>query len=372
MAVYKIFPTKDTFISTASPTANAGKDEIVELNTYTDSSGNQQVSRILVQYSLDHIKDTFSKYIGTSNFSSSIDYYLAEAHQVPVDFKIKSYPIGTTASIDWDNGTGKFGDNPVNDTGTSWNYIKAGSSIPWTDSIENSITGSYQESTAGGGTWYNAFNSINVESTQDFELNSKLDLSIDVTDSIDLINSESIDNKGFIIKLEESLEFNNNYNIKLSYFSVDTNTIYPPTLSLKWDDSQYQTGSLEILDTDIATVDIINNKGSYIDEGRQRFKISARPTYPQRIFTTSSIYLDNYALPENSYWGIKDENTEEMIIDFDEQFTKISCNDSGPYFDVFMNSFQPERFYRILIKTELDNNTVIINNQNVFKVVRNG
>jgi hypothetical protein len=61
-----------------------------------------------------------------------------------------------------------------------------------------------------------------------------------------------------------------------------------------------------------------------------------------------------------------------MIFDFNTQFTKVSCDSTGGYFDVYMDGLQPERYYRILIKTVLDGSTVVVDNQNVFKVVRNG
>jgi hypothetical protein len=61
-----------------------------------------------------------------------------------------------------------------------------------------------------------------------------------------------------------------------------------------------------------------------------------------------------------------------MIVDFDTSFTKISCDASGPFFDIHMSGLQPERYYRILIKTTLDGSTTIVDNANIFKVVRNG
>ena len=61
-----------------------------------------------------------------------------------------------------------------------------------------------------------------------------------------------------------------------------------------------------------------------------------------------------------------------MIIDFDTNATKVSCNGTSSFFDVYMDGLQPERYYRILIKTELQGSTVVVDNQNIFKVVRNG
>ena len=61
-----------------------------------------------------------------------------------------------------------------------------------------------------------------------------------------------------------------------------------------------------------------------------------------------------------------------MVVDFNTSYTKISCDNNGPYFDVHMDGLQPERYYRLLIKTTLDGSTTVVDNKNIFKVVRNG
>ena len=61
-----------------------------------------------------------------------------------------------------------------------------------------------------------------------------------------------------------------------------------------------------------------------------------------------------------------------MVIDFDTTFTKISADTTGNYFDVYMSGIQPERHYRILIKTEIGGTTTVNDGSNTFKVVRNG
>ena len=60
-----------------------------------------------------------------------------------------------------------------------------------------------------------------------------------------------------------------------------------------------------------------------------------------------------------------------MEIPFNTATTKVSCDASGSYIDLFMDGLQPERYYRILIKSELDGSTVI-DDSNIFKVVRHG
>jgi len=61
-----------------------------------------------------------------------------------------------------------------------------------------------------------------------------------------------------------------------------------------------------------------------------------------------------------------------MIIDFDENYTKVSADNTSSYFDVYMDSLQPERYYRLLLKTSIGGSDIVIDQRNVFKVVRHG
>jgi len=370
MAVYRIFPEKDSFISSQIPTGNAGKDEIIEIGGYADSSLVGQTNRLLVQYNTSEMQDVIANKVAGAAYSASLCLYIADASELPVDYALYAYPISGT----WDNGVGKFGDVPVNTSGVSWKYRQAGELSAWiTSSFTTGVTASFQAGTnQGGGNWYTGSAGTNLEFTQSYSLNSSNDVNINVTRAVQLINANTLSNNGFIVKLPNDLEFNTTSSIRLKYYGADTNTIYPPFLEFKWDDSAYNTGSLSVLSNSTSIINLTNNKGKYTDNGKQRFRVSARPKYPARSFTTTSAYLTNYALPSASYWGLRDENTEEMIVDFDTQFTKISCDSNGAFFDVYMDGLQPERYYRILVKTTLDGSTTVVDNQNIFKVVRNG
>ena len=374
MAIYRIFPDKDAFIYSEVPTANAGRDEIVEIGGYPGTiDGTGQAARILTKFADSEIDDVINNKIGNTNFSSSLKLYLAEANELPVEYTLYAYPIYIAGSGDWDNGTGKFGDTPVNRTGVSWTYKNAGQLNAWaTSNFATFTTGSFITGKEGGGNWYTASNGESMEFLQSHNMSSTHDVDINVTEAVKQIYDDDLPNKGFIVKLENDYEFYTTASIRLKYFGKDTNTIYPPFLEFGWDDRTYDQGNLSLLTTDISTIDIKNNRGEYADEGKQRFRITAKPKHPTRTFTTSSVYLTNYVLPSASYWGLRDENTEEMVVDFDTDFTKISCDSNGSFFDVYMDGLQPERYYRILVKTTLDESTVVVDNRNIFKVVRNG
>lgn len=349
MAVYRIYPEKDTFIfsepTVAGTYGNAGRDEILEIGGYPDANAVGRTNRALVKFSTTDIISTLNSKV-TGSWSSSLHLFLAEAGELPQTYTLYAYPV----SQSWINGTGKRDDSPVNVTGVSWKYRDA-QTTEW-----NSLGGDFITTLSG---------------SEQHTLTSDHDVDIDVTSIVDSYYSGSILNHGFVVKLQDSLENETTSSINLKYFSSDTHTIYPPYLEFKWDDSLYNT-TLTELNTDIATISIKNHKEKYSDSDTVRFRLSCRPKYPVRTFTTSSIYLTEYALPQGSTWGIKDEFTDEMIINFDSTYTKISADNTGNYFDVYMDTLQPERFYRLLVKTTLNNSTVIVDNKNIFKVTRNG
>jgi hypothetical protein len=49
-----------------------------------------------------------------------------------------------------------------------------------------------------------------------------------------------------------------------------------------------------------------------------------------------------------------------MVVDYDTSYTKISCDRISNYFDVYMNGLEPERYYKILIKTILSTKEIIV------------
>ena len=95
-------------------------------------------------------------------------------------------------------------------------------------------------------------------------------------------------------------------------------------------------------------------------ESIQRFRLNVRPQYPARVFSTASFYTTNYYLPTASYYAIKDLDTDEFVVEFDDSYTKISADSNSSYFDLYMNGFEPERYYKILIKTTLDGSTKVL------------
>ena len=368
MSVYKIFPEKSATLYSYYPTLNTGIDEILELSTFQSITSTNEVSRILIKFPSADINTIFSK-VSSSAFDCYLKLYNADTSQIPLNYTIQTHPL----AVDWNMGTGRLSNSPITTDGVSWQYTNQLDGNTWTTSIISGTTSSYQSgSNIGGGLWYTA---SSYEATQSFTYTSTTDNDIElrITNAVSASYTNKISNYGFIIKHSELIEFTTASKFETKYFSSNTHTIYPPCLEIRWNDSIYNTGSLSILDSDLYITSIGNNKGEYQQDSVQRFRVKARPKFPPRTFTTSSFSfaLVNYALPSSSYWSIKDLDTDEIVVDYDTSYTKISCDPNSSYFDIYMNGLEPERYYKILFKTILSNGETIIFDENYyFKVKR--
>jgi hypothetical protein len=210
-----------------------------------------------------------------------------------------------------------------------------------------------------------------VTASQTFSYFDDFDINVNVTNIVKAWTSSLIQNNGIIVKQEDEFIDSLEYNNVLRYFSRDTHTIYPPQLEIKWRDYSFNTGSsgLTILNTLPAFVDIAENPGIFYPESVNRFRVNARPEYPVRIYQTASYYTTNYYLPTSSYYAVKDLDTNEFVINFDEQFTQLSVDNQSSYFDLYMNGLQPERYYTILIKTAINGSTLVFDNNYSFKII---
>jgi len=380
MAVYKIFPTQDSTLYSAYPDMNTGIDEIIEATTNFKTGslsqtiplfGDQitgslpQTSRFLIQFNSDDLAYVSSSLIGTSSWAADLKVFVSNATGV----KTNTIVLANAVAEEWNMGTGRFFIEPEVVNGVSWTWTDESGSTKWTtSSFATGTTGSYSGSNGGGGVWWTG-----SEASQTFSYRSNIDLNFNVKEIVEHWTGSSPvwSNYGFIVRQDPSQEFVNNYNqqIELKYFSVDTHTIYPPVLEFKWDDYKWETGSLSVVTGSNIYASLDNNPGFFYSESIQRFRINARPQYPQRAFQTSSIYTTQYYLPEGSLYAVKDLDTNEYIIDFDSNYTKISADDQSSYFDLYMNGLEPERYYTILIQTTSGGSTIVLNNNYSFKVI---
>tara|TARA_R110000782_G_scaffold13258_2_gene39127 strand:+ start:2483 stop:3607 length:1125 start_codon:yes stop_codon:yes gene_type:complete len=372
MAVYKIFPTKDATLYSYYPSMNTGLDAILEASNTINIEGNPIISRYLVEFDTTELQDIINNKISGSTFDVYLKNSISTAQGINADVTIETSPIAQS----WNNGTGYYLDNPKITDGVSWGFTTTSGSGNW--SMSGSVsgygyTGSYNStySIQGGGSWFTS-SALIPSISESFGLRSEKDLSLGVKEIVNLWYSGSIPNYGFITKLSGSSEFNTslNYQPVLKYYSVDTNTIYPPQLEFKWRDySSITPNSSSVVSSKQIKLSLDDNPGEFYPSSVNRFYVNVSPLYPTRTYQTSSLFTNTNYLPTSSYYAIKDLATNEFVINFDTQYTQISSDSRGNYFNVYMSGLEPERYYKVLIKTIINGSTLILDDDYYFKVI---
>jgi hypothetical protein len=374
------FAERDTTLYERYPNRNTGIDSIVELTKIASGSKLENVvqdnthnTRILIDFGaqITNIRAAINSGlippIGSSaNNSASVYLNLraATANDLPTDYTIYAFPV----SQSWINGNGNYSDVPEVRNGASWYYRdNEDSATRWNTGSAHSKNDTSATEFQGGGTWITG---STYEASQSFSYEQP-DVRMDVTDIVKRWVALDIPNYGFIVKRSKTDERSGDILGSIKFYGVDTNTIYVPRLEVAWNDTSYETGSNSVINTTNYTVYISNLHESYRETERVRFDIGIRPMYPNRAYATSSYYFTQNVLPSASYYSIKDVVTNETIIPYDDHATKISCDSNGSFFNLRLNTFMPERFYKIELKIQRTVNDIQIHDNGFyFKVVR--
>ena len=264
---------------------------------------------------------------------------------------------------DWKQGSGKLDHNPVTQNGVSYQYRDHENKTPWVST--STLT--------DGGSWWTGSQGGQYKVSSSYQLTfDKKDLRIDVTDLVKnhLYSSSAFPNRGFLVKRESlytgSRDFSFNPNSdttkdessttrlgNLQYFSRETHTIYPPKLEVMWDDSSWSTGSLSpLVSTDLERLKVYfqNLRTEYKEGSKVKLRVVGRELYPTTTFAATPAELTIKYLPSASaFYSVKDAETEETIIPFGTG-SKISCDSTSNYFNLWMNGLQAERNYRLCVK----------------------
>lgn len=369
MAVYQAFASADATIYSRYPSKNTGRDPILEVSAKNSQDGTRflfrnpltenpyytydlaandnysvtdaffpgsDIRRALLQFSPAEIAklQVFASQSVSGSWQANLRMYLATAQNLNTTYSLEAYPL----SQSWQMGTGQYAQVPESRNGVSWLYTGVYQNSPlWAE------TGSKYTTTYTG--------------SQYFDYMSNKDINMDVSDIVDKWFSGSIPNYGILVKHPSYIEENTASFVDLKFFSIDTHTIYPPTLQFMWDDAYYYPQGSNYVLNDQITIVLANNLGQFKQNQVYKMRTAVRYTYPPRTFSTQSAYLNQLYLPENSYWALQDVKTDEMIIDFNENYTKLSADSVGNYFTLYTSGLEVNRFYRILIKTNIYSTT---------------
>jgi hypothetical protein len=156
MAVYKLFPYKDTTLYTLYPDMNTGIDPIISitnLNIAIDSL--PRVSRFLTEFVQDEIEDVINNKIKGKQWDVNLKTFIATAEGIVESTDLAVYPLAQY----WYNGTGTYLDVPQTTDGASWFSPNFKGSVAWSSSGQdvygNQVTSSFNSDYvgAGGGAW---------------------------------------------------------------------------------------------------------------------------------------------------------------------------------------------------------------------------
>lgn len=329
---YFVTASKDTTIYLQQPTQNTGFDEILEVSkTYYGNLKDN--ARALIKFDTTSISQSI---VSGEITMSSAELILkeCESNEIPTDYTIYAYAV----SQSWDMGIGTRFDN-ISTDGCSWEKRTTES---WLGTgLASGTTGSFN---GKGGTWYTgsaASQSFSYEST---------DIEMDVLSPLTSWVSGSIPNEGWIIKHSSAKENDTEDYGQLKFFSKETNTIYQPKLRIGWDDSSFSTGSLSALTADDIHITFKRLKVRYKRGSKPTIRVFGREKYPLKNYTNQYAYTDVYYLPSTTYYQIKDVVTDEVVVPFNDNYTKVSCDSNGNYFKLNLSNFEYNRDYYIEIK----------------------
>jgi len=379
-----LYPSSDTTILEASSKQNTGLDEILQIGKQDTTGGtNYLKSRSLVKFDLSQVNTTLEKYTtNIENCKFFLQLYTTHAVNLPSSYNIEAKILGN----DWDNGLGYANSSPIITNGCTWTYPKSGSS--WVSSSQNQeITGGSNLLIKGLGTGGSFLeqspnSGLQLIFSQSFERVTDLDKSnstrntdiyMDVTAAIRTwqsgSNGKTIPNYGFLLQFSDTDEALANKFGSLSFFSRETHTIYVPKLLMLFDKSSFATGSLSEFNIDSYTI-YTDLKSEYSDISVNKIRIFCRDKYPQK--SPTNLFPEDTVkyLPTGSLYSIRDAGTEEVVIPFNTNYTKISCDSISNFINLDMSGLMPERYYRLIFKVTSGIYEEFIDDNLYFKVVR--
>jgi len=378
-----IYPTQSCTLYSNYDILNTGADEILEVaSDFTPTKGPMAARSLLLFSNEDILVDfkTTNRYI--------LNLRIVQSVELESNVELEAYPV----SEKWDAGKGRFSDTELLYPGASWLY-KNENKDTWT-------TTTSVEYDAGGGSWYDKFydNELDEESTLDFKFKFETvasDVKIDITQLVSFWNMSAIENNGIILKFKDDVSKRCG-NVK--FFSSNTNTIYRPyievgghyykfepyiittttknseLLSGSLDSGSLDSGSLDSGSLEESTTDnteqtkslesgvmelknkdlhifIENIKESYSHDEIEKLVVGVRELNPKKNFSNRMRYTGRNITSLDMFFSVLDAETEEIIIDFSE-FTKISCDTNGHYFNFDFSCLSRGRLYKFILKLE--------------------
>jgi hypothetical protein len=405
--------------------SNTGIDEILQVGKQLDTDGETLVkSRFVVKFDMSEITKTLTKYSADLNSCKfMLQLFTTHAKNLPAEYTLDAKLMGQP----WINGTGFENDSTATTDGIAWakpnaswsfspasgsmivsgsvwldtlsgsdwistnqiisSSISASATVNYTNAVNTGAPSLYISGSGSGGSWLyqsgsgffntSSFDSVyfyqpGLDTNEEFGL-QPTDINMDVTEAVKTWISGSggvsVDNNGFLIKFSDADEVDGTKTGTIRFFSRDTHTIYVPRITMYWDNSTFTTGSLSAANLE-SYLTYSKTKPTYKDIEITKIRIFARDKFPKKSHNNLYPFETIKYLPSTTCYAIRDAATDEYIIPFDNIYNKVSCDSTSNFIHVDMNSFMPERYYRIELKVVDGFTEEYIDDEIYFKVVR--
>lgn len=370
---YFLYPSKDTYLTNSREyvSKNTGLDEILQVDKVMSPYGLDSVSgsmtpvqsRALLQFDLTQISESIANgNMGSASFFLNLK--ICQSDKVAVEYGLLAFPL----SQPWVMGTGYKYDGAVVADGCTWKFRDVGTTMWYSSSLTDS---------SGGGTWYLSSGNVSSGSvnapiggyacSQSFDYQTS-DVCMNVTNIVRAWLNNSVPNYGLILMHSDpssSIDYGS-----LKFFSKETNTVYSPYIDVAWDDSVFTTGSGDFIDISDAVVNVKNMAKEYKYGSLIRINLTPRQRYPIKTFTNKlSDYLAPYYLPQDSFYCIKDAESEVEIMPYDD-YTRVSLDPKGNYFMLDTTGLPQERYFKIEIRSEQSGSILTYTIPTTFKISR--
>lgn len=371
--MFRIFyAEQDATLYESAPTYNTGLDEVLEIGKRLNDEGDTLLkSRSVLKFDMTEISASLSRYGKTVNDCKFImQLFTSDAKALPASYTVTAKMVGE----DWINGTGYLSSLTID--GVTWNGPESGSAwISGSQQIEIGTSDLYISGSGKGGNYlyYSGSSTAPVLQVSESFSYRTTDVNLDVTSPLKIwlsgSNNQSIPNYGFLLQMSDSDEADDNVKGYVRFFSRDTHTIYVPKITMYWNDTTYSTGSLNEINLEsYATYTTV--KPTYKDTEIAKIRIYGRDKYPRKSPTNIFPYETVKVLPDTTYYSVVDAATDEVIIPYDDIYTKVSCDSTSNFIYLDFNGFMPERTYRLQLKIVDGIIEQYIDDQIYFKVVR--
>lgn len=182
----------------------------------------------------------------------------------------------------------------------------------------------------------------------------------------------SITSSGYLYGTIRSGSIKYHYQDELTGSYTGSSEFTSPNTTFDGIVNQYISGNLlqsATIYDDNLKISMKGMKPSYRYNTTVKFRLSVKERYQRKTFHENVQYNLIKYLPETFYYQIQDAYNDRVLIPFSD-YTKVSLDGKGHFFNLSLSGFLPERYYRIVFKLDYDETEQFFDDDYIFKVVK--